>query len=195
MDLAAATAAPRRITLGDKQYTFSRLTLRDWGELEQAAMESYRREFLTIRLANADLMAPGDVVQYRQSVIEQALLLTSDDMPHKRLQTTGKDVEYAVWWFHDTLQGRLHAIWLSMRKNHPDLTLEQLDNALMDEFVRAGLSSESLASMVGEMSVPSVGNSPAPQTAAQSMTTEQLGQALSGRRARRIRQRRRQSPS
>lgn len=212
MDLAAATAAPRVLTLGDKQYTFSRLTLRDWGELEAAALESYRRDYLRTRIANADLLSDGDQAAYKARVLQEALALTKDDLPKKTARIMAMDeagkplrdeqgelrfvtrlVEYQIWWFHECVDGRLHAIWLSLRKHHPDLTLEQLDAAIIDEFLKAGVSADNLADLVGEISGPSVGNSQAPQTAAPIMTPEQLGQALSERHARRTRRRQRRS--
>src|SRR5210317_784440 len=135
MELPEVTAAPKQVQIGDTTYIFGRLTLRDWGELEQAALEFYRKEYLRSRLDMADMLR-GELTseEWRAQVIDETMALTKRDLPRRkgRVMQVGPDgeplenedgslvyvvktIDYAVWWFHETLEGRLHVAYLSLR--------------------------------------------------------------------------------
>lgn len=219
MDLSDVTAAPSTIEVGGKTWSFSRLTLRDWGKLEMAALQAYRREYLETRLQNADLLADnGDVDGYKAKVVAEAMELQVADLPQKEAKLTKFDekgeierdkqgdpvtvkqtVEYPMWWFNETMDGRLHAIFLSLCKLHPEVTLDTVDEIIMSQFSSAGLNAITLADMVGEISTPS-GNSPEPSPdpnpdlmTALNKTTDPAGEITLEQHAKERKKRRRRS--
>lgn len=215
MDLATTLAAPKALTVDGQTYRFSRLTLRDFGELEQAALDAYRREYLQTRLGNADLIA-GDMPfeQYRAKVIEEALRLRLDNLPpvgtempvfDEDMQPIFDDdgnprmrrqlVEYPIYWFTQTTSGRLHAVYLSLKKEHPEITIDKVDRLMM-EFAGKGYSAEMIANMIGEISSPSGNSSQPPEQEAPAATqtpAPERGPVSSEKSARRTRRRRKKS--
>ena len=102
-DLGVMTAAPKDITLKGKAYTFSNLNMQDLARFEEWVKQQHIR---TLKDALKD-----EEPEVRASVLAKArLTLSSEEI----MQSTG------------SYSGLLYLLWLSAKKNHKDITPEQL---------------------------------------------------------------------
>lgn len=176
-DLANAVASPVVEEIGGKSFEFRPLSLKDWGAIERQAKQQYRRELIELYSKNLDLMPEHMRDEAIQKAFDRAEAIDVDDLPEKSISMpeidpktrkpvrkdgkfvlTTKKVPYAIWWGSESFEGKMFAIWLSMRRARPDMTLDDVDQLLSSESGEAMQTLERLAGVVGNISQPSVGN-------------------------------------
>lgn len=169
-----ATSRGRLVTLAEGRKVEVRpLALRDFGQLEEQALEDHKRSYIQTFTKNIDLIPP----EHRSGWVREAFLtaagLTMESLPAKEQtvplldkfgdqlrdnagqpQFTTASLPYALWWSSNTFAGMLNTVWLSIRKAQPDLKYEDLDGLLGTDVAKL----EELANTIGDLSRPEPGN-------------------------------------
>jgi len=166
--MAATMASGRTRKIGDRTFEFRPLTLKDFGFLQRQALEDFKKQRIETYTKNLSLFPEAERMTILRAVVEETSRMCESDLPPQKMMmdkegavTLDKDkaektdvIEYAYHWMSFTYQGRLHAIWLSLHKAHPELTLDEVETLILD----SNESVENLANVVGDLSSPSLGN-------------------------------------
>jgi hypothetical protein len=146
-----------------KELVLCALGLRDWVAAQDKALADYKRRQIKTWTENADLLPEENRTELIHSAFERAEKLTAESLPEKQVKDPdGKieSVDYSSWWMADTIDGKIFAIWLSMRKSpgQETLLLNDIDAMFSTEMIEL----HKVANIVGELSIPKLGNSEAP---------------------------------
>ena len=172
-DLPNATGAGVTEQIGIETVEVSALDLKDLGMLERQALKSYKDHCVSSFVEMAGKYMAGDEARVAiREKIDQIAFMDVDAVPEKEVDHIGRGpggaavvtkikVPYAAWWMQATFEGRLHMVWLSLRKNRPTMTLDEC--ARMVTLSGGEKKLESLVKTVDEVSSPAIlGSSPAP---------------------------------
>ena len=108
----------------------------DWSALQEAALSHYKRTMIKTVTDTLDLFEDRELRNEQlRRVYDEAKRLTIADIPGRvmpmpktngdgkelkdkygNIQMHDVDVDYMTWWMSETLDGKLHALWLSARK-------------------------------------------------------------------------------
>ena len=171
----------------------SPLSLKDFDLAEEAALKQYKRRILQTFTENADLANGAISENVLMAKFEEVSLITASEMPKKKLVVFDRDkegkiqyienngkvepkmktinVDYSVWWFSNTIAGKLLGVWLSVRKENPEVTLESIDRDFRtvkvknqgpfdtsdEELAYDEEALERIAQKIGEVSRPTAG--------------------------------------
>lgn len=159
-----------------RSLVLTKLSIADFASCREQALSAYRREKIKAWTDNADLM-PADVKQkWIQDAFHRASDICYEDLPRKdiRDEVTGdiiSSAEYAAWWMSMTIDGQMHAIWLSLTKHASQSTMTHEDVAELftdDSMQLDEEDVEKVAQALGELNEPKiVGNGEAPRPAGQ----------------------------
>lgn len=173
-DKSSVVNRRRIVEVNGKKIELEALTLQDWVQAEEEALNDYRRKQISVWTKNADLLPEDMREQKVMDAFNMAQELTVDDLPMKEMETpiidphTGnpimrrgrpkmaaQPVPYTAWWLSNTVPGNRTAIFLSMRRSDPSVTIDYADkffqNMQEDQL-------DMLAQHVGDLSEPKVGN-------------------------------------
>ena len=171
-DLARATGAPGSIVICGKTYFISPLTLKDWGQIERECLETYRREYIQTYAKNLDLFPEAQRQPLLREALETAAKFGLGDLPKKETQVPvmkgGKMVfsedgspamrsqllPYYGWWCSESMEGKLFTTWLSVKKNHPDMALENWDTLISQAIEADSEKLDEVATLVDRVSTP-----------------------------------------
>ncbi len=174
----AVLAAPTPIQVGGKTFEVKPLTLRDLAELEQKVLRDYKDEYIATAARNIHLLPEDQQQPFLLQAMREAQRLDIADMPAKyadvpqfhpdgkpvvedgRVVTKREEVPIAQWWAANTIDGQLHAVWLSMRRAKPGMTLEDTD-----ELFDTDEALSSVAGVVQEVSEPVLPDPTSPTSA------------------------------
>jgi hypothetical protein len=109
-----ATASRREITVGEKTYTLAPLTDKDYGEFEQWIQDRY---IDSVKRNSADLTEKERERQLDRA-FETAPFITSTSVKGLAIMKS--------------IAGLSRLLWLSFRKEHPDITTEEVSKMLLD---------------------------------------------------------------
>ena len=134
-------------TINGKRVTLRGLGFSDFVHIANQALHEWRKiqlEGLAQVLATID-----DAAERREFATPRRLEIataTVEDLPKRTAQTVRRDkkgnpvrdesgrlaimeqeVPYETWWMSHTLQGQLHATWLSARDSNPELTFDDVE--------------------------------------------------------------------
>lgn len=174
MEKANIFASPVSTVIAGREFTFSPLTVQDFGQLEREAEMYYRKQLLDLLTYQANQQADPQV---RQRMIDQAMAQAMDSRPPKKRikiprrengvllrDDQGNPIEqeqegdYSWWWVTEVMEGQLAMIHLSASKRSKMSkaeVAEALDQGGLDAYVRA-------IEVVGELSNATVGNEATP---------------------------------
>jgi hypothetical protein len=148
------------------------LTLKDYGTLELCALKDHKKKRVESYAQVLEHISPEDRKSFLNKLAEDNAKIDESDLPPK-IMMIDKDgnvtidetecvkrqkVPFVQWWMSFTHEGRLTAVWLSVRKAQPDLSKEDVERLVMDD----PSALEELANVVGDVSAPKLGNSPEP---------------------------------
>lgn len=179
----AATQRRQTIELpSGKKLLIAPLVLRDYATIEEECLRDYKKKymqtvndnigFLPEHLREAKLLdewenmkrlTSGDLPKQRckAPVVLQNGTFARDPKDRSKLVIQEQEMPYEAWWLNNTAQGKLFAIWLSLRKEQPEMTSNDVDalfadaqGQLMDSLL------DDIAESVGGLSEPTVGNGP-----------------------------------
>lgn len=143
-ELSIATAAPRPITLGGKEYYASPLTYRELGDFEQAAVAAYLAK-VERAIVN---FSPEQAAAWRERTADLAMRFSVTLRPARKLNQPPEGEEpslvidedhpdtkafKAFCDFSNSVEGAARYLWLMLRKNHPELTVEQTGLFLVEK--------------------------------------------------------------
>lgn len=181
----------------------SALTIGDFVEARQQALDAYRREHVRAWSVAAESLPDADRSRLLTDAVAKAAELTIDDLPNKKVQVPRRSrdgqveqdqdgnpvldthtVDYGLWWASETIEGRLFCVWLSMRAcpQQADISRDEVDvifTELAEELAEA-------ADTVVQLSQPQ-------QTAEQHPKAESRQQTAQARRQKREARRRRRT--
>lgn len=131
LSIGDATAAPARLSFKGTEYIFSPLRHADWGEFERW-MQGVEMQNGFALLAKLNGEFTDDVKEeLRKEIVRKALTC--------RLGTN-KFTEHTM-----TIPGISMIVWMRLRQNHPDITIDQVGEMLMSpEFQDVVDAAESL---------------------------------------------------
>lgn len=112
----SVTAAPHPVTLGGKEYRMSPLTDGDFEELNNWLRSG------VIQMARKSL-TPGMTTEEREETLAVAM---REARKVSYLSDTGRAAM-------TTVEGTAYLMWLGLRRNHADLTPEQVREALFND--------------------------------------------------------------
>lgn len=143
------------VELGGRKWTITALVLNDWQYLEDMAIRHYRREQVKTITENADLLreAGMDVDKMVSDRLSELGNVSIRDLPHKTaimpvlnedgtplsvdengLPGTFRQVmPYQHWFASNTTEGIALGLWLSLSKQHPELTLDEVEKMANDK--------------------------------------------------------------
>ncbi len=161
--------------------TVKPLGLSDFASAREESLDFYRREQIKAWTSNADLMPEDSRKEWIREAFEKAAQISYEDLPEKQVieyeddehsASIPKDeriikavhhVEYAMWWISSEFKGMLFALWLSARKAHPELTIEEIEQRFMSGEGVDETALNAAAQKVGKLSQAKiVGNGEAP---------------------------------
>ncbi len=116
MNLPELVALEDTVRIGGEEFTFSPLTARDYAEIERRITASRGDPIAVAKRLAADL--PADE---RRAILEKAY----DDAMRARHVTAVELDEFMA-----SVDGLVFCFWLSVRKKHPDVTLERAGELL-----------------------------------------------------------------
>jgi hypothetical protein len=171
--MAAATHKVVSFKLKDgRELHFHSLSAMDYVSLSEQALREHRREKIKAWTENADMMPEDSRQEWIRDAFKRAEEITIDKLPAMRMEipvsgngsTRTAVVPYPIWWMSETIQGKMHAAWLSMRKCPGQEAMKVAD---VDELFRQHLDElEEAANLVGDLSTPRLpGNSSGPPVA------------------------------
>jgi hypothetical protein len=184
-ELAAGAMRREVFKLQDgRQIELSSLTLGDYAEASRMALKSYRRDQAQATMATIEALEldGAEREKYIESAILKAEKVSSPDLPKKTVEvpvrvggggylerdgeivTRKEPADYAIWWMAETVEGRLVACWLSMRRcpGQEAITLDEVDRMFTNELAML----DQAANVVGDLSQSEIlGKSPAPSNA------------------------------
>ena len=114
--IAEATAAPIPIKLGDKTFLISPLRDMDYGVLEKFAQDRY----MNLAIRSAEQI---DDIEVKKSLINRAY-----DTASRVTFSSPEGIQQLA-----TPQGMVMLIWVSLRKEHPDLSVDDIADMLIQE--------------------------------------------------------------
>ena len=169
-----AAGSPTTVTLDGKTYMMEPLTLKDFGVIENEYLKRRPNPLKAVAAAK-DVLSEDDY----DKLLTQA---------YKDAVNVAKATPQEISEWLDTRDGVVFSIWLSLRKNHPELTKEQAEEAIqeMGEQQLTGLAeSRDVASGIDELG-NSTGRSPGPENTKQSPSSSSggKGKRKTGRKAR-----------
>jgi hypothetical protein len=110
------TAAESVWNIGGKEYRLAPLRLRDYGEMEQRILAGRPDPLAVVRPRLEGLPEP----------LQRHLLSAAYDDARRGGRVTVGELDE---WM-DTVEGRVYQFWLAIRRNHPEVTLEEADALL-----------------------------------------------------------------
>lgn len=152
--LARVTGAPVTVKMPNgKTFFVSALTIKDFGTIEQ--------HLLSMRPTSAEEFRPlfsmTDNIEVHKYIIDKA----TESIEKNRARYNTVPVSEVQEW-GETVSGSIYAGWLSLRKEHPELTLDGaadvIDMIGMDPFKSALLQAsgiDQLGNSIGPSSIPS----------------------------------------
>lgn len=172
-DLADAAGSGVTEEIGGKTFQMGVIDLKDLGQLERQALQSFRREYIKTYRDNVELLPEESRDQAVAEAFERAAMLDVESLPMRqsesqvydsdgnpkkdrkgRLITRLQKVPYAAWWIGSTFDGMLHMVWLSMKKEKPDMTLDDAAKLITSDGGESRLAE--LAATVDEISAPNL---------------------------------------
>jgi len=161
--------------VGDKRVEIEALTLQDWVQAEEEALNAYRRSMISTWTKNADLL-PEEIREAKTlEAFDKAQGISLEDLPDQQMEMptvdprTGKPIKgrrgrpvtgmqpvpYTAWWMSKTVAGMRYSVYLSRKRADPTFRIEDADE-WFQQMKEDHL--EELANKVGELSEPQVGN-------------------------------------
>lgn len=168
-----AAGSPTTVTLDGKTYIMEPLTLKDFGVIENEYLKRRPNPLKAVAEAKG-VLSPEDYDKLLTQAYRDAVNVAK-----------ASPQEISEWL--DTREGVVFSIWLSLRKNHPELTKEQAEQAIqeMGEQQLKGLAeSRDVASGIDELG-NSTGRNTGPENTKQSgsSSNEEKGKTKKGRKA------------
>lgn len=121
---AAATAAPVEITLGGTKYRLSPLVLRDYGEFDQWMREQALEQ---LNSESVKSLPDNDRRALHRHIHDQAAKLSLASPP-----LTDLDALQLNNRILSSTSAAARLLWLGMRRNDPDLDLDEIEALLSD---------------------------------------------------------------
>ena len=169
-------------------YQITPLTIRDFGQVEIQALLEFRKQQYQTDRAFAEMHDGEERTALLDAARQKFAATTEKDLPRKFVTVLVKGekrevpADYPMWWMSETVEGRIYAIWLSLRKVHKEMTIDQCDKIFTDSIAKGDESLlEEFADALGEVSMPSINPSPPPDRPA----GETVATGRRGRRRRR----------
>jgi hypothetical protein len=134
-DLEKLSATGGTIQLGKVTYTLSRLTLGDYGRIQSWLKERIKRPFQLVAEALKDLepLRLIDAEAYERSRKDLMLAAMQDSRKNDGTGADSASVEDAL----GSPDGIAYALWLSVRHQHPNTTLETIKEVILDEDLKS----------------------------------------------------------
>lgn len=151
----------------------SPLVLRDVSTIENECLRRYKKVYMQSVMDSLDCLPENLQQKKQEEAWEKMLAFTNADLPSKEVlayvpmangkfkrDAAGKLVQekrlmkYEEWWVVNQSEGRAFAMWLSARKEQPDLTLEYFENLV----VQNPTDADELADIIGDLTKPTLGN-------------------------------------
>lgn len=118
---SAGTAAPSELMLNGVKYRARPLTYREIHEYEQWARDAYLEQVeRAMRFLDEDARKPR-----REAAADIAMKLS--------MTATDAEAIEVMDSFSRSVEGMTRLTWLGIRREHPDVTLETIGNALADQ--------------------------------------------------------------
>ena len=170
--LAASAASGVLHAVNGKTLEVRPLTLKDYGTLELCAMKDFKKKRVESYAQVLEHIPAEDRTKFIEKLAADNAKLDESDLPAKvmMIDKSGnvtvdeaecvkkQKVPFVQWWMSFTHEGRLSAVWLSIRKAQPELSKEDVETLVMDDTKAL----EELANVVGDVSAPKLGNQPEP---------------------------------
>ena len=171
-DLARAVGAGSSIEIDGKTYILSPLTLKDWGQIDRECLETYRKNYIKTYKDNLSEIPVELQTTLIRETIEKAARMTTADLPKQNVnvpvfksgrlvvddagQPTFKTLllPYATWWASETFEGKLYTSWLSVKKQHKEVSIDQWDELMMKAVESDSSKIDEAAELVSRMSMP-----------------------------------------
>lgn len=109
------------VTIGAKQYNLQPPGREEWNLLDKYVLKN-RRSTLKLAKDNLDGLSP----ELQQSLLRDALQIEAS-----RSVSKPTALEYGA--VLDTREGCAYLIWLAMRRDHPDMTLERVEELIQQQ--------------------------------------------------------------
>jgi hypothetical protein len=171
----------------------SALGLKEYAELERRALDIYTTNQTSALKKQRDMMSEEAFYAEARRIRE----LQPADLPDRNLSmprrhsVTGdylKDengkllfqnvsVPYSAWWMAETPEGWLYASYLAIRREQPDMTLDQVDTI----FCNAQSELQELANKIGDLTEPRLGKDSSPKEAEPTATETSKAAPQTGR--------------
>lgn len=147
-----------------KHYHLSPLTVREVGEVEQQAALEWRLARYKEERQFAEVHHGAE----RQQLLEAArerFKNSGGEIPPPHVTTIlnpqtkepiRKELPYWVYWMTETWEGKLYVVWLSARRQQPELSLDDLAAIFTDSMKNQKREDllEKFADVVGELTMP-----------------------------------------
>lgn len=157
----------------------------EWSAIQEAALSHYKRSVIKTYTDTLDLLPPEMRQEELRRVYKEVQSLAVGDAPRRvmkmpkldadgnevfeggRIVLEDQEVDYVSWWMSETLDGKLHCLWLSARKapGQERWTKEDISRLFEQSMTEqlAALEIEQAAQTVGRLSRSELaGNSPSP---------------------------------
>lgn len=175
MQMVARKIGSHRLPDG-REITLYNLGPVDFSAAQEAALAYYKRQMIKTVTENVDLLPQDMRMQAIKDAYGEAQRITLAELPdqpirvpdlaedqetvlkdeHGNVKTHMKDVDYVSWWMSETVEGMIHCLWLSARKDQAQQQWTKDDiMRLFEESVSADLLSleiDSAAQTVGRLS-------------------------------------------
>lgn len=151
------------------------LTLGDIAQVRRECLQQYREQKVEFWARNAERVIKVLGQQYVEAQLLKIEEIGLDDLPQKstevpQLDKEGKPqidqetglialkqirTEYPIWWISETVEGRLYAMWLSMRRcpGQENVTLDDCSRLMTSDLIGKG-DLEEVAQKIGELTTP-----------------------------------------
>jgi len=169
----------------------------DWAAVEEGSLDYFKRQLIKTWTDNLDLLPESDRSGAIKSAYREAQRVTKSDLPKMRMdfpqlggedepviedgkvKMVSKEVDYASWWMGDTVDGKLHALWLSARKAAGQEkwtkaeVAEKFQAAMVHKSESVSAEIEAAAQTVGRISQMELGKNSSSPLATEGMTKRQ----------------------
>lgn len=162
-------------TVGGRRFELAALTVRDYVEARQQALDAYRREQAHAWEVASEILSDEDRRACIVDAVKWAANIAVDQLPEKTVKipkrgpdgqpVMGEDgeailderaVEYGIWWASETIEGKVFCTWLSMRacQGQEDMTLDDVAVLFTDSLEELAQAADTVVDLSTPTQVP-----------------------------------------